>query len=216
MADVFVSYKAEDRERVAPLVRALESDGISVWWDAHIGAGDEWRDTILRQLEGARPVIVVWSRRSVGRQGQFVRDEASRAVKRKTYLPVRIDKVDPPLGFGETQAHDLAGWKGDPADPTYEGVAAALRERFGIKGRGSRAHPGGSPPVSRRALMGGGAEVVVAAASVGTWLWPRRSSGSENSNAVALRKPQRRSFASLLLGRHRGRIEKCPGPYPRS
>ena len=59
MAEVFVSYKAEDRARVAPLARALEGHGISVWWDAHIGAGDDWRDTILRNLEIARAVIAL-------------------------------------------------------------------------------------------------------------------------------------------------------------
>lgn len=36
MADVFVSYKAEDRARVRPLVDTLQADGLDVWWDAHI------------------------------------------------------------------------------------------------------------------------------------------------------------------------------------
>ena len=40
MADVFVSYKAEDRPRVQPLVDALEGDGLTVWWDARVGGGD--------------------------------------------------------------------------------------------------------------------------------------------------------------------------------
>ena len=43
MSDVFVSYKAEDRGRIAPLVQALEADGLSVWWDTQIAAGSEWR-----------------------------------------------------------------------------------------------------------------------------------------------------------------------------
>ena len=46
MSDVFVSYKAEDRSRVAPLVQALEADGLSVWWDTQIAAGSEWRQDI--------------------------------------------------------------------------------------------------------------------------------------------------------------------------
>jgi serine/threonine-protein kinase len=37
--DVFVSYKAEDRSRVKPLVDALEDRGFIVWWDVHIGGG---------------------------------------------------------------------------------------------------------------------------------------------------------------------------------
>ena len=73
MADVFVSYKAEDRSRVAPLVQALEQDGFSVWWDAHIGGGDRWRETILKNLESAPCVIVVWSKRSTGPDGPSVR-----------------------------------------------------------------------------------------------------------------------------------------------
>ena len=65
MSDVFISYKAEDRRRVQPLVQALQSDGLSVWWDEHIGAGDAWRETIEQQLDGALCVIVIWSKRSV-------------------------------------------------------------------------------------------------------------------------------------------------------
>ncbi|MEO7814895.1 MAG: toll/interleukin-1 receptor domain-containing protein, partial [Sphingomicrobium sp.] len=76
MADVFVSYKAEDRARVRPLVDALLADGLSVWWDAHIGGGDDWRESISRELDQAACVIVVWSKRSIGSDGRFVRDEA--------------------------------------------------------------------------------------------------------------------------------------------
>ena len=112
MSDVFVSYKAEDRPRVRPLVEALESDGLSVWWDAHIGGGDAWRDSIEKQLEDACCVLVVWSKRSVGPEGHFVRDEAARAQRKHVYFPVLIDRVEPPLGFGESQAISLIGWRG--------------------------------------------------------------------------------------------------------
>src|SRR5688572_4196817 len=113
MADVFISYKAEDRRRVQPLVAALEADGLSVWWDARIGSGTGWRESIQEHLDQARCVLVIWSKRSVGRQGSFVHDEATRAQRRGIYLPVRIDRVEPPLGFGEIQARSLTGWKGD-------------------------------------------------------------------------------------------------------
>src|SRR5215213_4440015 len=53
MSDVFVSYKAEDRRRVEPLVHALEAAGVSVWWDAQIGGGDRWREKILDNLGAA-------------------------------------------------------------------------------------------------------------------------------------------------------------------
>ena len=41
--DVFVSYKREDLERVAPLVTGLRNAGFSVWWDADVPGGQTWR-----------------------------------------------------------------------------------------------------------------------------------------------------------------------------
>jgi serine/threonine-protein kinase len=183
VSDLFVSYKAEDRARVAPLVQALETDGISVWWDEHIGGGDEWRDTILRHLEAAKCVIVVWSKRSVGPHGTFVRDEATRALRRGTYLPVRIDKVEPPLGFGESQALDLHGWKGDRADSRYQAVRSSVQKRLGIKiGEG---HPHRGAGANRRTvLIGAGAAGAVAVAGAGAWFFTRPASAHGDSIAV--------------------------------
>jgi TolB-like protein/Tfp pilus assembly protein PilF len=182
MSDVFVSYKAEDRARVRPLVDALEADGLSVWWDAHIGGGDEWRETIARHLDEARVVVVVWSKRSVGPEGRFVRDEAARGLRRGAYLPVRIDKVDPPLGFGETQALPLSGWKGNRSDPRYAAVANAVRA---ITGLGSYAHVQAdhSTGIGRRPLLFGGA-AAIAAAAAGGWLLLKPGPVKANSIAV--------------------------------
>src|SRR3954471_12161806 len=131
MSDVFISYKAEDRPRVRPLVEALQADGLSVWWDENVTGGEAWRETIEQQLEAAGCVIVVWSNRSIGPEGRFVRDEASRAARRGAYLPVTIDKVEPPLGFGEMQALSLTGWKGDRSHPRYRAVGACVHSIIG-------------------------------------------------------------------------------------
>lgn len=179
MSDVFISYKAEDRSRVRPLVEALEQDGLSVWWDAHIGGGDEWRETIARQLDAARCVLVVWSKRSIGPEGHFVRDEASRALRRHAYFPVRIDKVDPPLGFGETQAVLLSGWKGNRADPRYHAVLSGVRSIIGLEPLSPRHTASG---VDRRALIGGAAIAAVAAA--GGWFLLKPGAAKANSIAV--------------------------------
>ena len=183
MSDIFVSYKAEDRRRVQPLVDALQSDGLSVWWDAHIGGGDEWRDTIQEQLDGAKCVIVIWSKRSIGPGGHFVRDEASRAQRRNVYLPVLLDRVEPPLGFGETQALKLSGWKGGPADPRYRAVLDAARAT--IAGT-PRPHRGQEAPegTTRRTLLAGGAVATVALAAGGWYLLKPGSAGASNSIAV--------------------------------
>jgi serine/threonine-protein kinase len=186
MPDVFVSYKAEDRRRIEPLVRALETDGFSVWWDAHIGGGDRWRETILKNLEQSPCVIVAWSKRSIGSDGEFVQDEATRAKRLGTYLPVCIDKVDPPLGFGEMQSLSLQGWKGDSADARYQAILDAVRHRVGHEAVAYHYKP--ARGVSRRTAIAAGAgvatvAVAVAVAATGTW-WLSGSAKAAPSIAV--------------------------------
>ena len=48
--DIFLSYRRTDKEFVAKLVSALEGLGPSVWWDADIEGGDDWRDSIVENL----------------------------------------------------------------------------------------------------------------------------------------------------------------------
>jgi TolB-like protein len=127
MADVFVSYKREDRARVKPLVDALSAEGFTVWWDVGIEGGAAWRESIRRALGEARCVVVVWSAASVGPAGEFVHDEASLAKRRGLYLPVAIDDVPPPLGFGQVQALSMVGWRGRRVDHRFRELAAAAR-----------------------------------------------------------------------------------------
>ncbi|HEU5482200.1 MAG TPA: TIR domain-containing protein, partial [Sphingomicrobium sp.] len=170
MSDVFVSYKAEDRRRVKPLVEALEADGFSVWWDEQIGGGATWRHAIEAELNDAKCVVVAWSKRSVGPEGTFVHDEATRAQQRHVYVPITIDKVHLPLGFGETQALPLTSWKGNRSDPRYQAVLTAVRRILGDEATGTAPRPVVPAPVSRRAVVVVGAVAAVAAAGVGGWM----------------------------------------------
>ena len=111
VADVFISYAREDRETAARLAEAFQQEGLTVWWDREIGAGAEFRKLIERELEAARCVVVAWSKAS--RESSFVADEASWADERKALVPVWIEKVRAPLGFGQLHTEDLTGWSGD-------------------------------------------------------------------------------------------------------
>lgn len=126
MNEVFVSYKREDEARVGRLVQALEGAGLSVWWDRGLAGGESWRAQIQAALDAAHCVIVVWTHESVGPAGDFVRDEAGQAKRRGVLVPVLLDKVSPPLGFGEIQAIDLTRWKGNPRDPFFQDLCAAV------------------------------------------------------------------------------------------
>ena len=205
MSDVFVSYKAEDRKRVKPLVEALESDGYSVWWDEQIGGGTAWRQSIEAELNAAKCVIVMWSKRSVGPDGAFVQDEATRAQQRHVYVPVLIDKVHLPLGFGETQALPLTGWRGDRSDLRYRAVLAAVGRNVAGKRRVARS-PLPRASFDRRTMIVGGTAAAIAVVGAGAWAFLKpgsASAGWRQHRRAAVRKPQRQSGASLFFRRHR-------------
>ena len=94
VADIFISYARSDRERVAPLVAAIEADGWSVWWDPEIEAGQEFDRRIAEELKIASAVLVVWTPTSV--ESRWVRGEARVGADRGVLVPVRFGDAELP------------------------------------------------------------------------------------------------------------------------
>jgi hypothetical protein len=161
VSDVFISYKREDEIRVGRLARALEKAGFAIWWDRGLPGGESWRVNITEALDSARCVVVVWSRGSVGPDGAFVRDEANRAMARGLLVPVMIDRVPPPLGFGELQALDLTRWGGAQGDPFFQDLVGVIRAK--LENAPPPKPKGPSARVARRLLYGASSSAGVAA-----------------------------------------------------
>lgn len=129
MADIFISYARPDRERVAPLARALESLGWSVWWDRHIPPGRTFDDVIEEEIEAARAVICVWTPASV--ESGWVRTEAAEGLSRGILVPVVMGPVSIPLGFRRIQVADLSQWQPEADHPGFHELVEALRDLLG-------------------------------------------------------------------------------------
>jgi hypothetical protein len=123
--DIFLSYKRSDSKAVEPLARQLKAQGWSVWWDRVIEPGERYDVAIRSALDQAKCVIVVWSHGSV--TPHRVLDEARRGSNRGILVPIAIDGVEPPLGFGQYQAIDLSGWSGRSDDPRWNQLIAGVR-----------------------------------------------------------------------------------------
>ncbi|WP_052954931.1 toll/interleukin-1 receptor domain-containing protein [Microvirga vignae] len=133
MADIFISYAREDRDRIIPFVRLLEAQGWTVWWDRKIPVGKTFEQVIKEQLATARCVIVVWSTEALG--SGWVIDEAGEGRKRDILLPVLFDRVEPPFGFRQLQSANLSDWHGQADHPECQQLIADIS---GLLGGGSK------------------------------------------------------------------------------
>lgn len=111
---IFISHAREDRDVADRVARAIDERlGLEVWTDRRLQAGSEFTLAIESALERALVVVVLWSQHSV--RANFVIDEASRARDARKLLPVRIDDVRPPAGFGVLHTLDLLRGADDAA-----------------------------------------------------------------------------------------------------
>ena len=129
MADIFISYSSEDRDRVIPIVNGLQKQGWSVWYDRTIPPGKTFDQVIEEAITAAKCIIVLWSKNSI--KSEWVKEEATRGKRRQTLVPALIDPVEPPLGFGLIQAADLTNWKGEPNHEGFLQLTEALAGLIG-------------------------------------------------------------------------------------
>jgi hypothetical protein len=129
MSDIFVSYASEERDRVLPLVNALEKTGWSVFWDRTIPAGKTWRQVIGSEIRACRSVLVVWTEHSIA--SEWVLEEAETGKRRGILIPVLLDNVEPPFGFGNIQAANLSAWKGDTSTRAFTHLIADIAAILG-------------------------------------------------------------------------------------
>lgn len=78
MADIFISYSRNDRDRCIAIRDALAALKVGVWFDAGIGAGASFDREIEREIEAAKALLVLWSQTSANPTGSATRRAPAR------------------------------------------------------------------------------------------------------------------------------------------
>ncbi len=129
MADIFLSYDDVDRDRIRPLVQALEARGWRIWWDRDIPIGRSFDDVIEEELGKAKCVLVAWSRTST--ESRWVRTEAGEAANRGVLVPFQLEDCKIPLAFRRIQTAQLVDWDGSADHPGLEQLTEAISRLCG-------------------------------------------------------------------------------------
>ena len=129
MSDIFLSYASKDLEWAKVLASTLVSEGWSVFYDRTIPPGKTWRQFIGKHIEECSCMVVVWSKHSIN--SRWVLEEADIALEKNILIPVFLDQVKPPFGFGSIQAADLINWQGNKHSPGYLALCTVITELIG-------------------------------------------------------------------------------------
>lgn len=173
-ADIFISYSQADRDWVKELAAAFETEGFSVWWDPNLLPGTKYRDAIKKELEGAKAVVVVWSRLSI--ESDWVRDEAEEARQYRKLVPVLKDPISPPHGFRQLQTANLSQWRGRREHPEFRSLVEGIRALAAatapeaVAGFDIAMRPKTSPPAAFQKHYGYAAVVLAILLGTGVYL----------------------------------------------
>jgi guanylate kinase len=125
MADIFISYTNEDRSRAEPLANMLRKQGLTVWWDRTIPAGEDFDEVIEEELSKARCVIVIWTNKSI--KSKYVKGEARDGLGRGILVPVEMEPgIRPPFDFRSTSTISLIDWEGSDTSAEFQKLVSDI------------------------------------------------------------------------------------------
>ena len=218
---VFVSYSRDDRKAALPVIELLESADFSVWWDGLLTPGERFSQATETALEGAKVVVVLWSRTSTA--SHWVHDEATRGRDRRVLVPISLDGCEPPLGFRQFQTIDISKARLKRGDATAEAVIQAVAVLHTAAPVARAREAPASRRIDRRLLLAGGGALAVAAgaalavAAGAAWQAGLFGSSGAVANSVAVLPfdnisgdPQQRYFSEGLAAEVRGELARNP------
>ena len=134
MADVFISYKREERPRCVLIHDKLFELGFSVWFDAKQEIGKEFDREIEREVMAARCVVTLWSPAAV--DSVWVRSESAKGLEYHKLAGAMIEKTKLPMPYNLNSTADLTDFSGDYSHPGWLQLIdriATLCDRPGLR-----------------------------------------------------------------------------------
>jgi TolB-like protein len=163
---VFLSYSHEDRKRALPIIHILEQAGFAVWWDGLLEGGERFSHRTEAALEGAKAVVVLWSKASTA--SHWVHDEATRGRDRRCLVPLSLDGSEAPLGFRQFQVLDARPAKVKAGSSEMQAMlhaVAVLHDRPAE----DFARIAKAPAVNRRTAMVAGGAIALLGTGFAAW-----------------------------------------------
>ena len=91
----FISYNAQDADRVGQIALEMHKRGIPIWYDEGIEAGEDWEEEIAKKIQGCYKMIMFVTKNLMGRRDSYVKIEYNLAKQhgKKVYI-VNLDQLN--------------------------------------------------------------------------------------------------------------------------
>lgn len=141
---IFISYSHADRALCETIADALgKAEGLSVWYDKELLAGEVYRNRIVEKIETADVFIVLLSQNSI--KSKWVKKELEYAEEKLDRLvPVWLEDIELPGDWQMIlQGHHGLFWHSRKSDSHFiNSLAEALLQKIEINGDTSRKESG--------------------------------------------------------------------------
>lgn len=127
MADVFISYKRAERDRIRHIADLLKAENLDVWFDARleVGRGEGFDAEIEREVTSAACVLVCWTPEAV--KSIYVKGESKKGLERDVLVPAFLANCVLPVPFNALDTADLIDWTGDAQNPSWQSLVATIK-----------------------------------------------------------------------------------------
>ena len=97
--EIFISYRRVDCAWAQLLQRErLRCEGVEAWYDAHVGAGEDWRIATAKALEDSKIFVLLFSE-SAAQSTDIAKELAAAVLEKKLIVPVRLQNIAPKGAF---------------------------------------------------------------------------------------------------------------------
>jgi TolB-like protein len=96
--EIFISYRRADAAWAQLLHSQLRAEGIEAWYDAQVGAGQDWRIATAKALETSQIFVLLFSE-NAAESSDIAKELAAATLEKKLIIPVRLQNIAPKGAF---------------------------------------------------------------------------------------------------------------------
>jgi len=96
--EIFISYRRADMAWAKLLHDQLKAEGVEAWYDAQIGAGQDWRVATANALEASQIFVLLFTA-NAAMSKDIAKELAAATLENKLIIPVRLENIAPKGAF---------------------------------------------------------------------------------------------------------------------